>query len=427
MRNLDLAIPFDENVLHESFFRKLCIKANKIARSACRRVADIILSFIGLIFVLIPASLLVKYLYLRNEDYAPIFIFEECIGKNGKIFKTIKFRSINKDGNHNRLRRTALDNIPKIINVFKGDMTIVGPQPYSVNTREKMGTYYNRIIQMKPGITGISQISLIRDKSLEARLDNDVRYFYQRNLWMDLKIILITCIITIPTKNKGEILDYLGFTVKDIGRTIVKNTNAFFKRTLDILGAIVGILLLIPITAVVAIINFVCGDKGPVFYAHDRIGKDGKHFKMYKFRSMVVGADDILKDLLENDEEIRREYTRYKKLKNDPRITKIGHFLRKTSLDEFPQFINVLKGEMTLVGPRPYLTREIDDMENYYDVIIQHKPGITGLWQIKGRSDTTFRQRLDIDLEYHKDNNIITDIEILFMTIGKVLKKEGVS
>lgn len=424
MKNLDLAIPFDESVLNEGFFSKVLNKIKRAIKRFCRRMADIILALFGLIFLL-PTCMIIKYIYLRDKDYKSMFVFQDAIGKNGQVFKMIKFRSINKDGTANRLRRTALDNMPKIINVLKGEMTIVGPQPYLVKDKERMGTYYNRIIQMKPGITGISQISLIKDKSFESRLDNDIRYFYQKNLWTDLKILLITSVITIPTRNKGEILGYLNFTVKDIGRSILKGINRFFKRLIDICGAIVGIAILIPLTAVVAIINFVSGDRGPLFYSQERIGKNGKHFKMYKFRSMVVGADDILKELLEKDEDARKEYTKYKKLKNDPRVTKIGKILRKISLDEFPQFLNVLKGEMSLVGPRPYLLREVEEMENYYNIVIQHKPGVTGLWQIKGRSDTTFKDRLNIDLEYHRNNSVTRDIEILVKTVTKVLKNEG--
>lgn len=424
MKNMDLAIPFDESVLHENFFKKVMSKMKRVAKDTCRRITDIMLSFFGLIF-LIPISLLIKYIYLRDGDHESIFIKEECIGKNGKIFNVIKYRSINKDGTYNRLRKTALDNLPKLINVFKGEMTIVGPQPYKISEKEKMGTYYNRIIQMKPGITGISQISLIRDKSFESRLDNDIRYFYQKGLWTDLKILLITSIITVPTRNKGEILGYLNLTVKDIGRTILKVINLFFKRLIDILGAIVGILILIPLIIIIAIINFVSGDRGPLFYTQVRIGKNGKEFRMYKFRSMVVGADEKLKELLANDEEARKEYAEYKKLKNDPRITKIGGILRKTSLDEFPQFINVLKGEMSLVGPRPYLLREKDEMENYYDIVIQHKPGVTGLWQIEGRSETTFKERMNIDVRYHRNCNVVNDVKILCKTFTKVLKNEG--
>ncbi len=424
MKNMDLAIPFDESVLHENFFRKVISKMKRVAKDTCRRITDIMLSFFGLIF-LIPISLLIKYIYLRDGDHESIFIKEECIGKNGKIFNVIKYRSVNKDGTYNRLRKTALDNLPKLINVFRGEMTIVGPQPYKVSDKEKIGTYYNRIIQMKPGITGISQISLIRDKSFESRLDNDIRYFYQKNLWTDLKILLITSIITVPTRNKGEILGYLNLTVKDIGRTILKAINLFFKRLIDILGAIVGILILIPLTLAIAIINFISGDRGPIFYAQERIGKYGKHFKMYKFRSMVVGADEKLKELLENDENARKEFEETRKLKNDPRITKIGGILRKTSLDEFPQFINVLKGEMSLVGPRAVIDGEIELFGKNKEIVLTVKPGITGYWAANGRSDTTYEERVKMETYYAKNYNCLFDIKILFKTVYSVIKKEG--
>ena len=135
-------------------------------------------------------------------------------------------------------------------------------------------------------------------------------------------------------------------------KTQIKVENTL-KRTIDIIGGIFGIIALIPLTIVIYIANFISGDRGPLFYVQTRIGKDGKLFKMYKFRSMVVGADEKLKQYLLENEEARKEYKKYKKLQHDPRVTKIGNFIRKTSLDEFPQFINVLKGEMSLVGPRP--------------------------------------------------------------------------
>lgn len=155
------------------------------------------------------------------------------------------------------------------------------------------------------------------------------------------------------------------------------------KRTMDIIGSIIGIVFLMPLTIIIFIANILSDDNGPIFYTQDRIGKNGKLFKMYKYRSMVVGADEKLCKYLEENENAREEYKKYKKLKQDPRITKIGKIIRKTSIDEFPQFINVLKGEMSLVGPRPYLLREKEDMEkSHYSEIITIKPGITGYWQV---------------------------------------------
>ena len=129
--------------------------------------------------------------------------------------------------------------------------------------------------------------------------------------------------------------------------------------------------------------------------------------------------------MLRENEELRIEFTKYKKLKNDPRITQIGKILRKTSLDEFPQFINVLKGEMSLVGPRPYLPKEKDEMGNYYDYIIKCKPGLTGYWQANGRNSVTFDNRLKMDLEYWKSNSLILDLQLLNKTVKNVIKKEG--
>lgn len=199
----------------------------------------------------------------------------------------------------------------------------------------------------------------------------------------------------------------------------------FIKRIIDVIGAIVGILILIPLTICLAIAKVILKDKGPLMYTQNRIGKDGKIFKMYKFRSMVVGADEILEKYLAENKEAREEYSINKKLKDDPRITKIGKFIRKTSLDEFPQFINVLKGDMSLVGPRPYLQREINDIGDYYPYIVATKPGITGLWQVSGRNEVTFKERLELDKEYYEKRNMKLDFKILIKTALKVIDKEG--
>ncbi len=201
--------------------------------------------------------------------------------------------------------------------------------------------------------------------------------------------------------------------------------NKTLKRIIDIIGALVGIMILIPMTVVLYIVNFIVGDKGPIFYSQNRIGKDGKIFKMYKFRSMVMGADEKLEKYLEENEEARKEYKINKKLENDPRVTEIGKFIRKTSIDEFPQFVNVLKGEMSLVGPRPYLPREVDDMGDAYHYITAVKPGITGLWQIRGRNDVTFKDRLDLDMEYFEKKSLVFEIKILIWTVKSVVYKKG--
>ena len=199
----------------------------------------------------------------------------------------------------------------------------------------------------------------------------------------------------------------------------------FFKRVFDILGGLIGIILMIPITLVIWIMNVVNHENGPIFYTQERIGKNGKTFKFFKYRSMVVGADEKLKKYLEEHPDAKEEYQTNKKLKEDPRITKTGAIIRKNSIDEWPQFINVLLGQMTLVGPRPYLPREKEDMGKYYDIIITMKPGLTGSWQVAGRSNLTFTDRLKLDEEYSKDNGFTTDLKILLKTISQVVKKDG--
>lgn len=210
----------------------------------------------------------------------------------------------------------------------------------------------------------------------------------------------------------------------DRNRAVLR-IETILKRFIDIIGSIVGIVCLIPLTIIIWIANLIMKDNGPIFYTQERIGKNGKIFKMYKYRSMVVGADEKLKEYLEKNEEARKEYAEYKKLKNDPRITKIGAFLRKTSLDEFPQFINILKGEMSLVGPRPYLPREKEEINGFFNYIMSCKPGLTGFWQVNGRSDVTFTDRLDMDMKYYYNHNLKMDIKILKDTVVNVIKKEG--
>ena len=202
--------------------------------------------------------------------------------------------------------------------------------------------------------------------------------------------------------------------------------SIMMKRFIDICAGFAGMCILIPLTIVLYIVKILDRDKGPLFFSQDRIGKDGKLFRMYKFRTMIVGADEELERILKTDKAARKEYEKNKKLKDDPRITKVGKFLRSTSLDEFPQFINVLKGEMSLVGPRPYLPREEEDMGYYYYYITKCKPGITGLWQVSGRSELSFEERLDLDLEYYRDvAGVVSELGLVVKTVEKTLKKEG--
>ncbi len=234
---------------------------------------------------------------------------------------------------------------------------------------------------------------------------------------MDVRENILSC-------EKGNI-ENLNITPVLEKNKIVLKIEKIIKRFMDILGGAVGVLTLIPLTLIIWIANRIVKDNGPIFYIQERIGQNGKIFKMYKYRSMVVGADEKLEKYLEENEKAREEYKKYKKLKNDPRITIIGKILRKTSLDEFPQFINVLKGDMSLVGPRPYLPREKEDMNGFFKYITSCKPGLTGFWQVNGRNDVTFTDRLSMDMNYYYNHNLKLDIKLLIKTLVKVFKKEG--
>ena len=209
-------------------------------------------------------------------------------------------------------------------------------------------------------------------------------------------------------------------------RTITKKgVYLCTKRLFDILTSIVGCILLIPILLVVKIAYVINKDYYPIIFKQKRIGLNGKEFTFYKIRSMVPDADNILEELMKKDSKIAKEYNKYKKLENDPRLTKMGKVLRKTSIDEFPQFINIFKGDMSLIGPRPYLPREKKDMKKSYDSIIACKPGLTGYWQVRGRSNTDFNERLDLDKYYVNNQSFRMDMNIFFRTFSKLLGREG--
>ena len=199
-----------------------------------------------------------------------------------------------------------------------------------------------------------------------------------------------------------------------------KNLYLGTKRLFDIFISLIGLILLIPVTIIVKLAYICTGDFTKIFFTQERIGKDGKNFKFYKYRSMCKNADEVLFRTLEIDKIMAEEYKINKKLKNDPRITKIGRIIRKLSIDELPQFINVFKGDMSLIGNRPYLPREKEDMEEYFDEIVKTKPGLTGYWQVNGRSNTTFEERMKLESYYSNHASFRMDVKIFFKTFKVV-------
>ena len=230
-------------------------------------------------------------------------------------------------------------------------------------------------------------------------------FFNISNIWMSVRDF--NGILGFETSNKLKLI-----------------WNLAIKRFLDVSVVFVGGIILLPFLLLIALIIKI-NSTGPVIYKHKRLGKNGKYFYAYKFRTMVTDAQERLEKMLESDSEIRAEWEKSRKLRDDPRITGFGRLLRRTSIDEFPQLLNILKGEMSLVGPRPIVDDEVNKYGDDYDRIFSIKPGLTGLWQVSGRSDTNYRDRVAYDLYYLQSWSVWLDLWIVFMTFGAVIKGKG--
>jgi len=195
----------------------------------------------------------------------------------------------------------------------------------------------------------------------------------------------------------------------------INKARSYFvmKRTLDIIGSLCGLIVLSILFALVALLIKIEDPKGKIFFKQIRVGKDGKEFNIYKFRSMASDAEERLKELIALNEVSGAMF----KMKEDPRVTKIGKFIRKTSIDELPQLINVIKGDMSLVGPRPPLPREVAEYTNYDKQRLLVVPGCTGLWQVSGRSNLDFEDMVELDLKYIINRSMLYDIKIIFKTV----------
>ncbi|MCP5053924.1 MAG: sugar transferase [bacterium] len=201
--------------------------------------------------------------------------------------------------------------------------------------------------------------------------------------------------------------------------------NRFLKRFFDLVSSCIAIILLLPVFLVLALL-IKMDSRGPVFFSQERFGKEGKRFKLLKLRTMYLDGDKKLQEYLEQNPELRQEWEQFKKLKSyDPRVTRVGKFLRRFSLDESPQILNVLRGNMSIVGPRPYLIREKEEIEQSAAIIFRVKSGLTGLWQIKGRNELSFESRMKLDEFYVRNWSFLLDITIILKTFGAVLTGKG--
>ncbi|MCR4821267.1 MAG: undecaprenyl-phosphate galactose phosphotransferase WbaP [Treponema sp.] len=235
-----------------------------------------------------------------------------------------------------------------------------------------------------------------------------------------IQVPKINDISTIST-NVRDFGGILGFSST---HNLTKKISLFWKRFIDLFLLLLSSPVLLPVVAIVSLLIKITSP-GPVFYGHKRSGKNGKEFKCWKFRSMVIDADKQLEKILAENPEMRAEWEKDRKFTNDPRVTKIGKILRKTSIDELPQFFNVLTGEMSFIGPRPVTAPELEKYGSKAEFILSVKPGLSGMWQISGRSDTGYEERVTLDSYYIQNWSVWLDIWIIIKTVYVVLRGKG--
>ena len=280
---------------------------------------------------------------------------------------------------------------------------------------------------------------LVEDKGLLQRMGIQTAILVQREIPEELqgflvnedefglrRLVLITNLSWMSWMGGSAVvpLDLQGVLGLEVERNLLIPRKRALKRLMDLGLALVGGIVIFPIILICSIL-IALDSRGPIFYSQERLGKRGNLIKVWKFRTMIPSAEKVLEDHLENNPELREEWEASHKLKHDPRITKVGAFLRKTSLDELPQLWNVILGEMSLVGPRPIVQDEIKHYRDSYRLYTQVLPGITGMWQVSGRSDTSYDYRVELDEYYIRHWSIWLDIYILLRTVWTVLKRSG--
>ena len=315
-----------------------------------------------------------------------------------------------------------------------------------------LGNKYNITKQEKQLL--LSKVESIQNICIKDKKDEEIINQLELSIKenkVEFLVLNLDGDISTPLKSYLEQLDYDGlkivvyaqfakeFLKKDFIEFSEENINIYQsihndesqkvgKRIFDFFFSVFALLLLSPFILIIAIMIKIKSPEGKVFFTQQRLGLNGKFFRVFKFRTMVANAEEKLRAMLESDEEIRQEYLKYRKLKEDPRIIPIiGQILRKTSLDELPQFFNVLLGSMSVVGPRPYIENEFYNHDSkFLDVILSVKPGVTGLWQVSNRNNDTFNDRVLQDIKYINEQSMISDIKIVFKTILVVVKRKGI-
>lgn len=357
---------------------------------------------------------------IKLDSRGPILFLDERSGLGGRRFRIYKLRTMSDDSAVRPicgcpvdpeialdpritpigqvLRRTGLDDLPQLLNVLRGEMSLVGPRPrrFSVYAERLWRT---ALLKVKPGITSVARVSAADGFDTDQRLRLDIGYVRNRCIGVDLGILLQTL---------GIALDRSRFAV---------------KRAFDVSISLPLILLLGPVMVLVALAVRL-GSPGPVIFRQVRVGRDGRPFEILKFRTMRADAEaQLAADPVLYARYVSSDY----KLpaKQDPRVTPIGRWLRRTSLDELPQLFNVLRGEMSLVGPRPLVPEELEHYRGRVAKLLSAPPGVTGAWQVCGRSSLHYPARCEVELEYVRTWSLAHDLVILLGTVRVVLSGRG--
>jgi len=260
--------------------------------------------------------------------------------------------------------------------------------------------------------------------NLEKEISIHLKAFLEELDYNDIQIMLFSEFTT-KFFNRCN-LDFNEYNYEVYEQIHHNEKKEIVKRIFDIIFSTSALVLLSPVFLVIAIMIKIKSPEGPVFFGHQRIGKNGKFFRVYKFRTMVPDAEERLKKLLDSNPKLKKEFEKDFKLKDDPRIIPgIGNFMRKSSLDELPQFFNSLIGNMSVVGPRPIVEKELEKYGKYAKKLLSVKPGVTGLWQVSGRNDIDYNERIELDMEYIDKQSLWLDIKIITQTVLVMIFKKG--
>lgn len=359
----------------------------------------LLLAWLTSILVVPPAALGLRYLLSRLSWWG-----EKTVVLGGGLTGTLLVKELVSHPEFGLVPVAVLDDNPKLWGkTLHGVPVLAGLDLCQTLLRERR---VNHAIVAMPGVEW---------RRVSEIIDDHGRHFHRVSVVPDL--------FEVPSLWVAA-RDLNGMLLLQMRRNLLRRELQLAKRVVDVLGAGILLALFAPAMAVIALLIWAESGR-PILYGHRRIGHGGATFTAWKFRTMVRNADEVLRAHLEADPALRKEWEENHKLKHDPRVTRVGRFLRRTSLDELPQLYNVIRGEMSLVGPRPIVAEEIPKYNRAFELYLQVRPGMTGLWQVSGRNDTSYEERVRLDSYYIRNWSLWLDMYILLKTVGVVLRGSG--